>query len=132
MSIELDDHEATGKIQRAHKAQTIEDLPEIKSDSNVFGMHNVHDFELAISRAKFKEDPKPNVFVTKELMHYLLRGSNDQSLVYQGIRVYVDGSKEELDKQEAMTSEKRADYLAHKGRTPEQILALKKEAQEAR
>ena len=136
--IELADHEATGKLQRAHEAKLRPMVPghlDEDFEQQVFGMHNVHDFELAVARSKFKAKPgedAPHLLVSSELMEYLLRGAKDKSITYQNVRCYVAGSKDELDKQESMSSEKRADYLAYIGKTPEQIVQMKKEAQEAR
>lgn len=132
---EIEDHEATGRILRANKQEPLPEMkPEVEHDPNVFGMHNVHDFELAIARTKFKSVPGslPHLEVTSELMKYLLRGSSEASVVYQGVRCYVQGAKSELDKQESMSAEKRADYLVHLGRSPEEIAQLKKEAMDAR
>lgn len=135
MSNELDDHEATGKIQRAPKSaeKLAEAFKDEVPDHVVFGIEQANAFEMAISREKFKKTGEP-IFITKEFMNYLLRGSNEDSIMYQGIRVYVDGTKEELDREESMSAETRADHLIYKekGITPDQVIELKRQAKAER
>jgi hypothetical protein len=50
------------------------------------------------------------------MMRYLMRGASDKSLVYHGVRLYVQGSKEELDKEENMNAETLHNYRAVKAR----------------
>lgn len=129
---ELEDFEATGKIQRAKsvpKKAAVEKA--VEPESKVFGVEHAHSFEMAVAREKMTRTGQ-SIFITSEFMNYLLRGSDETDVMYQGVRIYLDGTKEELDKQEAMSAEKRADYLAFKGKSLDEVQALKKEAQEAR
>lgn len=131
---ELEDQEATGKLVRApkqKKAAVDKSVDAHRLDSKVFTIDEAHAFEMAVSREKMKQTGEP-IYITEEFMSYLLRGSSEPSLMYQGVRLYVEGSKDELDAQESMTAEKRAEHLSFLGKSPEEVKAMKKEAQDAR
>lgn len=103
MTREIDDHVATGKIDRAEKVVYQQTNPEPKEEVKVFGMENPSEFEMAVSRAKF--NPGSFLYVDEELMKYLLRGGSDKSLIYHGVRLYIHGSKDRLDSEESMSAE---------------------------
>jgi hypothetical protein len=115
MSESFDDHVAIGKIDRApEKVVSPYVDPVAKAEDKVFGMDNPSEFEMAVARAKF--NPGAWLYVDQELMRYLMRGASDKSLVYHGVRLYVQGSKEELDKEENMNAETLHNYRAVKAR----------------
>lgn len=105
-------------------------------DDKVFDVGEEYALEQAIASACLEDvEEKPFFFITKELMKRLHRGRGEHlDIMYKGVRCYVSGQKDELDKQEKMSAEKRADYLAYKdkGLNTDQVNQLKKEAQEAR
>jgi hypothetical protein len=113
MSESIEDHVAVGKIDRApERVVSPHKDPIAKPEDKVFGMENPSEFEIAVARAKF--NPGAWLYVDKEMMHYLMRGASDKSLVYHGVRLYVKGEKEEMDKEEAMNAETLHNYRGSK------------------
>jgi hypothetical protein len=109
----IEDAEAMGTIKRGQHLKIEAKVAKDTSDlQKVYDIENPHEFEMAIARAKMK--PGVHLLVTPELMEYLLRGAKDASIVYQNVRCYIAGSKDELDMEESMSAEASHDYKVKK------------------
>lgn len=98
---EMKDAEALGHIKtmpEVVEAARAEAPPSVAID-------NPEEFRLAVGQAQM--EGIDHLLVTEKLMSYLLRGNKSESLTYgdPGIRIFVEGTKEEIERVERMNAE---------------------------
>lgn len=100
---DLFEAEAIGQIHRGlEMPELAAEEPKMPEAHEI--LDNPEQFRMAIGRAQLNSEKY--VTISERLMQYLARGKA-LSITYgnPGIRVYVDGAKEKLDKIEAMNSD---------------------------
>ncbi len=106
------DAEALGKIKTTTEAlEAILPVSIDEDEEKVFD--DANEFRLAIGRAGI--DGASHLVISERLMRYLLKGRSDKSVMYEGVRCYVAGAKEILDKEESMSAMDHMDYMGKKG-----------------
>lgn len=77
---------------------------------------NPQDFRMAIGRAAMEGEEY--IEVSEKLFKYLLKNSKSPYLTYgdPGIKVYLAGTREEIEREERMSAEQYAEYIGKKQR----------------
>jgi len=82
---------------------------------------NPHDFRMAIGRAAM--DGEEYIEVSEKLFKYLLKNAKSPYLTYgdPGIKVFIAGTREEIEREEKMTAEQYAEYVGKKAREAQNV-----------
>ncbi len=103
--------EALGEIKTHPVVQ--DQLPEVKEETEPV-IDNPEDFRIALGNAQM--DGKEFIEVSPKLYSYLLKNAKSPYITYgdPGIKVYKAGTREDIEREEAMSAEMRAEYLTKK------------------
>lgn len=73
------------------------------------------DFRMAVATAQM--EGVDHLIVTKRVFDYLLRGNKSESLTYgdPAVRIFLEGTKEEIERKEKMTAEQVHELGAKRG-----------------
>ena len=77
---------------------------------------NPQDFRMAVGQAAM--EGQEYIEVSEKLFKYLLKNSKSKYLTYgdPGIKVYLAGTREEIEREERMSAEQYAEYISKKAR----------------
>lgn len=104
------DAEAVGQIKTMHEApeEKIEEIVENQV------LSDPQEFQMAIGKAQM--EGYEYVEVSQKLFDYLVKRNKTRYLTYgdPGIKVYVHGTRDEIEKEENMTAEEHYNYKSKK------------------
>lgn len=105
----VSDSEALGHIRSMPLVEESAPLPEAE-ETSVIGDPSV--FHMEIGRAKI--EGTEYIEVTPELFKMLIRNQKTPALVYEGIKVYIAGTREDIERENRMNAEDYGSYIIKK------------------
>lgn len=103
---DLKESEIRGEINRMPE---MPQMPEAPKPAETTVVSRPGDFLFAISRAKLEK--KPYIEVTKDILEYIMNGHPGTSIMFQGMRVFLEGTAKQTLKEEAMSAEEYGDMV---------------------
>lgn len=109
------------EFRNAEALGHITTMPEVKeqpmvADTKSDVIDNPEEFRMAVANAQM--EGVDHVVVTEKVLKYLLRGNKSESLTYgdPGVRVFLEGTKDEIERVERMNAEQFHEHYIKKMR----------------